>query len=51
MHMSRRIGTVVFCMVPAIIVGGILYGIFGSYMPVVIFEIILAIFAIGFFSK
>ena len=51
MHMSRRIGTVVFCMVPAIIIGGILYSIFGNYVPTAIFEIILAIFAIGFFSK
>ena len=51
MDMPRRIGIVVFCMVPAIIIGGILYGIFGSYVPVVIFEMILAIFAIGFFSK
>jgi hypothetical protein len=51
MHMSRRLGIVVFCMVPAIIGGGILYGIFGSYVPVAIFEIILGVFAIGFFSK
>jgi hypothetical protein len=38
-------------MVPAIIIGGILYGIFHSYVPVAIFEIMLAIFALGFFSK
>ena len=51
MHLSRRLGIMIFCMVPAIIGGGILYGIFGSYVPVAIFEIILVIFAVGFFSK
>jgi len=51
MHMSRRLGIAVFCMVPAIIGGGILYGIFGSYVPVAVFEMILGFFAIGFFSK
>jgi hypothetical protein len=51
MNMSRKLGTLVFCMVPAIIGGGILYGVFHSYTPVVIWETLLLIFAIGFFSE
>ncbi len=48
MNVSRKIGIVVFCMVPAIIGGGIIYAIFHSYMPVFIYEILL-IFAAGVF--
>jgi len=48
MNISRKIGIVVFCMVPAIIGGGIIYAIFHSYMPVFIYEILL-IFAAGAF--
>ena len=48
MNVSRKIGIVVFCMVPAIIGGGIIYAIFHSYMPVIIYEILL-IFAAGAF--
>ncbi len=51
MNMSRRLGILVFCMVPAIIGGGILYHFFHSYTPVVIWETLVIIFAIGFFSK
>ncbi len=48
MNVSRKIGIVVFCMVPAIIGGGIVYAIFHSYMPVFIYEIIL-LFGVGAF--
>jgi hypothetical protein len=51
MDMSRKLGILVFCMVPAIIGGGILYGVFHNYTPVVIWETVLLIFAAGFFSK
>lgn len=51
MDMSRKLAILVFCMVPAIIGGGIIYGLFHSYVPVVIWEIIVAVFAVGFFSK
>lgn len=51
MSMSRRLGILVFCGVPAIIGGGIIYGIFGSYIPVFIYEVILALAAGGIASK
>ena len=38
MDISRRLGTLVVCAVPAIIGGGIIYGIFGDYVPVFIYE-------------
>ncbi|MFO7964708.1 MAG: hypothetical protein R6U50_12365 [Desulfobacterales bacterium] len=51
MSISRRLGIIIFCMVPAIVGGGIIYHFFQSYTPVVVWEILLIIFAIGFFSK
>ena len=46
MDVSRKLGILVFCGVPAIIGGGIMYAIFGSYVPVFIWETIL-LFAAG----
>lgn len=51
MDMSRKLAIMVFCMVPAIIGGGIIYGFFHSYVPVAIWEILVVIFAFGFLSK
>ena len=51
MNISRKLGILVFCGVPAIIGGGILYGIFHSYAPVVIYEIMLLAVAGGIISK
>ena len=51
MNVSRKIGIVVFCMVPAIIGGGIIYAIFHSYMPVFIYEILLIFTAGAFVSR
>ncbi len=51
MSISRRLGILVFCGVPAIIGGGIIYGIFGSYIPVFIYEVILALVAGGIVSE
>lgn len=51
MNVSRKLGIVVFCMVPAIIGGGIIYAIFHSYMPVVIYEILLLFTAGAFVSR
>ena len=51
MNISRKLGILVFCGVPAIIGGGILYGIFHSYTPVVIYEIILLATAGGIISR
>ena len=50
MDISRKLGILVFCGVPAIIGGGILFWIFGNYVPVFIFEFILLLFAGSFFS-
>jgi len=51
MDISRKLAILVFFGVPAIIGGGIIYGIFGSYTQVCIYEIILLLFAGGLVSK
>ena len=48
MDVSRKLGIVVFCGVPAIIGGGIIYTMFGSYIPVFIWEVLL-VFAAGIY--
>ncbi|GMQ79664.1 MAG: hypothetical protein BMS9Abin03_091 [Thermodesulfobacteriota bacterium] len=51
MNISRRLGILVVFGVPAIIGGGIVYALFGSYISVFAYEIILLIVAGGFASK
>jgi hypothetical protein len=51
MNMSRRLGILVFCMVPAIIGGGIVYGIFSDYVPVFVYEAILIVVAGALVSR
>ena len=51
MNISRRLGILVFCGVPAIIGGGILYGIFHSYAPVIVYEVMLLAAAGGIISR
>ncbi len=51
MDISRKLGIMVFCGVPAIIGGGIIYGLAGSYFPVVIYEILLYLVAFAIISK
>ena len=51
MSISRRLGILVFCAVPAIIGGGVLYAIFGSYVPVFVYEVLLLAFAGGLVSR
>ena len=51
MEISRKLGILVFFGVPAIIGGGIVYGLAGSYTPVVIYEILLYIVAGAVVSK
>lgn len=51
MNISRRLGTLVVFGVPAVIGGGIVYGLFGNYVSVFAFEILLLFAAIGFVSK
>lgn len=51
MEISRRLGILIFCGVPAIIGGGIVYAIFGSYTPMFIYELLLIFFAGALVSK
>ncbi len=51
MDISRKLGVLVFCAVPAIVGGGILYGIFHSYAPVIVYELMLLGVAGGIVSK
>jgi zinc transporter ZupT len=51
MDVSRKLGIVVFFGVPAIIGGGIMYAMFGSYIPVFIWEILLVFIAGIFVSR
>ncbi len=51
MSTSRKLGILVFFMVPAIMGGGIVYHIFHGYGPVVIYELLLYTFAGGLISK
>jgi hypothetical protein len=45
------LGILVIFAVPAIIGGGIIYAIFGNYVPVFVYEILLLLVAGGFASK
>ena len=51
MDISRRLAILVFCGVPAIIGGGIVYAIFGSLTPMWIYEILLLFAAGAFVSR
>ncbi len=51
MNISRKIGILIFCGVPAIIGGGIVYHIFGSLLPVAVYETILLFVAGGLICK
>jgi hypothetical protein len=45
---GRKLGILVFFGVPAILGGGIVYALFGGYIPVIIYEIILLLVAGSF---
>lgn len=47
MDISRKLGILIFTAVPAIIGGGIVYHFFGSYVQVIIYEILLLLAALG----
>ncbi len=51
MDVSRKLGILVFFAVPAIIGGGIVFAIFGSWTPVFIYETLLVFVAGGFVAK
>ena len=51
MDISRKLGILVFFAVPAIIGGGIVFALSGSWMYVFIYEILLLLVAGGFVAK
>ena len=51
MDISRKLGILVFCAVPAIIGGGIVYAIFDGWIPVLIYETLLLFAAGGFVAR
>jgi hypothetical protein len=51
MSIARKLGILVFFMVPAIIGGGIIFHYFHTYTPVVIYLIVLYLIAGGFLSR
>ena len=51
MDIPRKLGILVFMAVPAIIGGGIVYHIFGTLSSILVYEILLYIFAGSFISK
>jgi hypothetical protein len=51
MNISRKLGILVFFMVPAIIGGGITYAIFGDYTVVGIYQVLLMLVAGAFIAR
>jgi hypothetical protein len=51
MNISRRLGTLVVFGVPAIVGGGIVYAIFGNYVAVFAYLVLLLLVAGGFATK
>ena len=51
MDISRRLGILVFWGVPAIIGGGIVYGLAGSYIPVAVYVVLLYLVAGAIISR
>ncbi|MBW1899396.1 MAG: hypothetical protein JRI61_10100 [Deltaproteobacteria bacterium] len=51
MSISRKLGILVFFMVPAIVGGGIIFHAFHDYTPVVVYEAVLYLIAGGFLSR
>jgi hypothetical protein len=51
MDVARKLGIVVFCAVPAIVGGGVVYFTFGSLTAVAIYEVLLLVGAGAFVSR
>jgi hypothetical protein len=51
MDIPRKLGILIYTMVPAIVGGGIVFHFFQSYTQVIIFEILLIIAALGLIRK
>jgi hypothetical protein len=51
MSLARRLGILVFCAVPAIVGGGIIFALFDNYVAVGVYELVLLFIAGGFASR
>jgi len=51
MGSTRRFGILIFCGVPAIVGGGIVYGVFQNYVSVGAFELLLMALALGLICR
>jgi zinc transporter ZupT len=51
MDVARKLGILVFCAVPAIVGGGIVYFSFGSMTALFIYEVMLLLAAGAFISR
>ena len=51
MDIPRKLGILIYAAVPAIVGGGIVYHFFGSYVQVIIYEILLYIAALILIRK
>ena len=51
MTVSRKLGIMVFCGVPAIIGGGIVWWVSGSYVTMMVYEALLILAAGAFLSR
>ncbi|EIM64281.1 MAG: hypothetical protein PHG14_01440 [Desulfobacter postgatei] len=51
MDIPRKLGVLIFTAVPAIVGGGIVYHLFGSFTQVIIWEVLLVLAALGFISS
>jgi hypothetical protein len=51
MEISRKLGILIFAAVPAIVGGGIVYGIFHDFIPMFVYEGMLLAFVGAIISK
>ena len=51
MSVSRKLGILVFCGVPAIVGGGIVYAVYHSYPAVAVYEALLLLVAGAWISR
>ena len=51
MDISRKLGVLIYSVVPGIVGGGIVYHFFGNFVQVIVFEVILALVVLGFISN
>jgi len=51
MDVARKLGILVFCAVPAVVGGGVVYYTFGTFTALAIYEVMLLIGAGAFVSR